>query len=71
MAVKLSVVESCSQQHQKWWVNFCMGEVKLVSSSRQNYYHPLSKWGGKMLHPGPWIEFENDADATAFLLRWS
>jgi hypothetical protein len=69
MAVKLSVIEAGSRQHQRWWVNFCLAEVKLVDDG-QNYDHPLSNWGGKM-RPGSCIEFENDADATAFLLRWA
>jgi len=71
MAVKLSVIKAGSRQCQRWWVNFCMAEVKLVADPKErNYAHPLSKWGGK-LRLDSWIEFETDADATAFLLRWS
>lgn len=70
MAVKLSVVVPGGMYHQDWWVNFCRAEVKLVNGAEQNYERPLSKWGGKNC-PGPWIEFERDTDATAFLLRWA
>ena len=69
MAVKLSVKVPGYWLHHNWWVNFCMAEVDLKSDDR-NYDYPLSKWGGKN-GEGPYIEFENDADATAFLLRWS
>ena len=69
MAVKLSVMDSESRYLRDWWINFCLSEVKL-SDTVQHYEHPLSKWGGKLI-PGKCIEFENDAAATAFLLRWS
>ena len=70
MAVKLSVIVPGTSYHQDWWVNFCRAEVNLVSGPEQNFHHPLSEWGGKNI-AGKCIEFENDSDATVFVLRWS
>ena len=72
MAVKLSILQSdrSDAYHQTWWINFIREEVGIVPGSVPNIVPHLAKWGGKNC-PGPWIEFENDENATAFLLRWS
>jgi hypothetical protein len=60
---------------EKFWLNF----YHMCRKSRQleNGYIPiyqiLLEWRGKMVSEenNDYIEFEDERDATAFLLRWS
>lgn len=60
---------------EKYWVNF----YYIYSKSRrlENGYIPvdqiLLEWGGKMVREenNDYVEFDDEQDATAFMLRWS
>ena len=59
------------------WVNFWSDNGRWTDDGR-TLINALEKWGGKIvwaddstMNEVTHIEFENDADATAFILRWS
>lgn len=55
-----------------WWDNFSRGLIFRDSTERAER---LAEWGAvwKEDHEtwSRWLEFENETDATIFLLRWS
>jgi len=69
MTTRLDIVNG--GLHRTEWLRF---RDYISENSPTPYYdifEELAKFGGHNLWDTPYIEFEEDEDATAFLLRWS
>jgi len=51
----------------EWWKNF---DVHIRANHKKSFHVILQEQGCRFVARSA-LEFENDADATAFLLRWS
>lgn len=52
-----------------WWKNFC--EYR-IHHRKKMAYEILADWGCRIsVGPRDTLEFDNDQDATVFLLKWS
>jgi hypothetical protein len=74
MTVKLKLLVPGALHHQEWWIKFCshlMRDNEPYWNLIERRWVELAKYGGTIHNDGYRIEFKNDADATAFLLRWS
>lgn len=56
---------------EDWWIRF----TQVENQDWQEVADEIERCGGKHFFDAnkrrEWIEFDNDADATAFILRWS
>lgn len=78
--IELCIYDSDGEMHD-WWINFDAADEVYYDANAvyADIEKRLTQHGGRLCE-GFWhepvarrtvIEFENDADAAAFLLRWS
>lgn len=74
----LCIYDDNAEFHE-WWLNFDNEHDVVFSSYKEDLANTLASFGGRF-SAGFWtgtrnrsvcLEFENDEDALAFVLRWS
>lgn len=80
--MKLSIFNEDVRQYKSFWTNFCRDLENRITNDKFDendyitYYFrkledEIKQYNGTFIKGWHHVEFENDADATWFILRWA